>query len=243
VSAWPITTSADDRQRFPGEQSRAHVAGDAAAGPRPPRPAARPRPLGQQHHADCRSGDADCDGDDVRPHRRRQGEQDGEREQRLDDLSGGALPGDGAQAAADVAGVPAVANAAVHVADDSAGQRQVEEDRSVVGGHGRGQLQVDAEAAGDDRPAPGAADRGDEADAEADRQQAGVDGVEAVAERPGAQPPDDRRKHGGRAREPHPAPAPQAHAASPSRGSASRSAWPTVTASRPASAAARRPRA
>ena len=41
----------------------------------------------------------------------------------LDDLAGRPLPGHGADAAAEVAGLAAVADAAVHVADDAARQR------------------------------------------------------------------------------------------------------------------------
>ena len=44
--------------------------------------------------------------------------------------------------------------------DDPAGEREVEEQRPVVGRDGGGQRQVDAEAAGHDRPPPGTADGG-----------------------------------------------------------------------------------
>ena len=50
----------------------------------------------------------------------------------LDDLPGDALPGDRAQAAADVADVATVPHPAVHVAEHAAGQRGVEELRAVV---------------------------------------------------------------------------------------------------------------
>ena len=42
----------------------------------------------------------------------------------LHDLTGGAFPGDSAQAAADIAGVAAVLHAPVHVAEHAAGQRR-----------------------------------------------------------------------------------------------------------------------
>ncbi len=55
----------------------------------------------------------------------------------LDELPGGALPGDRAQTAAHVARVAAVPHPAVHVAEHAAGQRRVEELRAVVGGDRR----------------------------------------------------------------------------------------------------------
>jgi len=58
-----------------------------------------------------------------------------------------------------------MAHAAVHVAEHAAGQRQVEEQRPVVRGDCRTQRQVDAEAAGDQAPSPGAAHRGQRRDA------------------------------------------------------------------------------
>ena len=72
------------------------------------------------------------------------------REDDLHELPGRALPCDGSQASADVAHVAAVTDAAVDVADDSAREREVQEDRPVVRGDGGGQRQVDAEAARDD---------------------------------------------------------------------------------------------
>ena len=97
------------------------------------------------------------------------------RQHGLHDLPGAALPDDGAQAAADVLHVASVADTAMDVADDAAGEREVEEHRPVVGRDGGGQRQVDAEAAGDDRPPPRTADGGDEADGRRRQKSAAVD--------------------------------------------------------------------
>ncbi len=56
------------------------------------------------------------------------------------DLAGEPFPGDGAHAAPRIAGVPAVAHAAVHVTEDPARQRGVEELGAVAGGHRRPQV-------------------------------------------------------------------------------------------------------
>ncbi len=95
-----------------------------------------------------------------RVHGRRQREQNDHGQDDLHDLPGEALPGDGPQPAADVAHVAPVADPAMDVAHDPAGQRDVEELRAVVRRDRGGQRQVDAETAGHDLPAPGAAHRG-----------------------------------------------------------------------------------
>ena len=151
----------DADPRPPREQPVADVAGHRAADARPPgrtATAARPR---HEHDAERRHAEPR-----ARPaawtslHGRRQHEQDGDGQDGLHDLPRGALPGDGPQPAADVADVAAVADAAVDVAHDAAGQRDVEEQRPVVRRHRRGQRQVDAETARHDLPAPGAAHGG-----------------------------------------------------------------------------------
>ncbi len=99
-----------------------------------------------------------------RAHGRRQYEQDGDRQQCLHELSGSALPGDDPQGTADVVHVAAVADATMDVPGDAAGQREVEEHRPVVGRDGSGQRQAEPQAASNDRPPPGTAKGGDEAD-------------------------------------------------------------------------------
>ena len=98
---------------------------------------------------------------------------------------------DGAQPAADVVHVATVADAAVDVADDAAGQRQVEEQRAVVRRDGGGQRQVDAEAAGDDLPPPGAAERWSRRRCPPPRpERRPSTRADAVEERAGAEAPD-----------------------------------------------------
>ena len=64
-----------------------------------------------------------------------------DRQHDLDDLAGGALPDDGPQRTADVVHVTPVADAAMDVAGDAAREREVEEQRPVVGRDGGGQGQ------------------------------------------------------------------------------------------------------
>ena len=153
----------------------------------------------------------------------------------LDDLSGSALPDDGPQGAADVVHVAPVADAAMDVPGDAAREREVEEQPPVVGRDGGGQGQTHAEAAGNDRPPPGTADGGDEEDGRRRQKSTAVERADAVEERAGAETPDHGGERGRRDRWTSP-PENAPH------GSTSRSAWPTVTARRPASASLRRRR-
>ena len=139
-----------------------------------------------------------------RAHGRRQHEQDDDRQHGLHELSAEALPDDGPQAAADVLHVAPVADAAMDVAGDAAGKRDVEEHRPVVGRDGGAERQMDAEAAGDDRPPPGTADGGEEADGRRRQQSTAVDRAHAVQERAGAETPDDGGERGRRGRETRP---------------------------------------
>ena len=83
------------------------------------------------------------------------------------------------------------------VAQDAAGQRHVEEQRAVVGGDSRAQRQVDAQAAGDDPPAPGAAHGGQHGQADRGGERSGVDRAQAVEERARAEAPDQERQGRG----------------------------------------------
>ena len=132
--------------------------------------------------------------------------------------------------------VATVADPAVDVAHDPAGQRDVEEQRPVVRRHRSGQRQVDAETAGHDLPAPGAAHGGQHREARRCRQRPAVDRADAVEERARAQAPDQDGERRGGAREAGPRPRGPAHPRRPicARGRTSRSAWSTVTASCPA---------
>ena len=176
----------------------AQVAGRGAAQPRPPRPAGGGPHARRQRDAGRRREERERDERHDRPHRRRHDEEHGDGEDDLHDLPGRALPRHGAQPAADVARVAAVADPAVDVAHHPAGQRDVEEERAVVRGHRRAQRQVDAEAAGHDPPAPGAAHGGQHGEAGRGRQRPAVDRAQAVEERARAQAPDqDGERPGG----------------------------------------------
>ncbi len=95
----------------------------------------------------------------------------------------------GPQSEADVVGIAPVAHAAVDVADDPARQREVEEERPVVGRDGGGQRERHAEPARDDRPPPCAADRGDDADG-----RAAASARASIARRPSANGPVPSRQ-------------------------------------------------
>ena len=228
------------RHRPAHPQDVAQIAADHAPGACRRRAAGtRPRPAREQD-AGRRGDERDGHERHGRAHGGRQGDEHTDGEEGLHDLAAGAFPRHGPQRAADVAGVAPVGEAAVDVAEDPARERDVEEERAVVRRDRGGQRQVDAEPAGDDRPAPGAADGGHEADARRRRQIAGVNGANAGAKRPRAQAPDhDGEDRGGAHRlRPRPDGRPD-----PRHGSTSRSACPTVMPSRPARACASRRRA
>ena len=197
----------DRRQRPRRQQPVADVAGRrrcAAAPSASARHAGRTRPTSTTPitvaaSATATSGINDRTGDGSAS-RTSDGEHD------LHELPGGALPRDGPQAAADVAHVAPVADAAVNVADDPAGERQVEEQRPVVGRDGSGQRQADAEAAGHDRPPPGTADGGQQADGRRGRQRRGR---RPRGRRRGTGPrPGARRRRRASRRRPRGAPSP-----------------------------------
>ena len=196
----------DRRQRPSGQQPVADVAGRSASQPRPARAPPRGRTRPTSGHADHRRDQRDRHQRHRRPHGRGQREQDDDGEHDLHDLPGGALPRDGPQSAADIVHVAPVADATVNVADDPAGERQVEEQRPVVGRDGSGQRQADAEAARHDRPPPGTADGGQQADGRRGRQRPAVHRADALEERACAQAPDDDGERDGGARGARPSP-------------------------------------
>ena len=129
--------------------------------------------------------------------------QDGDGEDDLHDLPGYALPRDGPQAEPDGAHVAPVADAAVDVAEDPAGEREVEELRPVVRRDGSRKREAEVEAAGDDPPPPGTANRRHRADHRSGRQRRAVHRTGPVEERADAQAPDDdgeRRRSARQAR-------------------------------------------
>ena len=83
-------------------------------------------PSGQQRHAAHPHDDGQRHQGHGRPHGGRQCEEDDEGHDTLHDLTGGALPRDGPQPAADITAGAALAEAAVDVAHDPARQRDVE---------------------------------------------------------------------------------------------------------------------
>ena len=197
----------DRRPRPPGQERVANVAGDRTSHPRPPRaPSTRSRPA-DEHDGDHRRDERDDHQRDRRAHRRRQRHQDGDCYDGLHDLPGGALPGDGSQGEADITHVAAVADAAVNVAGDPAGEREVEEHRPVVRRDGSRKRQTEAEAARHDRPPPGTADGRQHADHRSCRQRRAVHRADTVEERAEAQAA--RRRRSTSRRQPQGAPTPR----------------------------------
>ena len=181
----------DGGPRPPREQPRPHV----AAQPHPPRRSGAGAQAQRQREAGGGREQREGDVGHGRPDGRRQHQQHGDGEHGLHDLPGRALPHDRAQA---------VAEPAVDVADHPAGQRDVEEQRAVVRGHGGAEREVGAEAAGHGPPAPGAADGGRDGEGGRGRQRPGVDRVQAVEEGAGAELPDEEgeRRDGDRETDP-----------------------------------------
>src|SRR4029453_7548585 len=107
---------------------------------------------------------------------------------------------------------------AVDVANDPAGQREVEEQRSVVGCHGGGQRQVDAETTGHDLPPPSTAQGRQHSQARRCRKRSGVDRADALEERARAQTPDEDGEYHGGANQAPPRPPGPAHGDLPGRG-------------------------
>ena len=122
----------------------------------------------------------------------------------LHDLPGGALPCDGSQREAEITHVPAVADAAVNVPGDPAGEREVEEHRPVVRRDGSGNRQREVETARHDRPPPRTAEGRQHADPRRCRQRRAVHRPDAVDERADAQSPDDDGESRGRGARPRP---------------------------------------
>ena len=92
----------------------------------------------------------------------------------------GPFPDDRTQGSPDVAGVAPVAEPAVDVSHDAAGQRHIEELRPVGRGDRLPQGQVKAEPAGHEDPAPRGARRGHEGDARNGDEGPAVDPAERV---------------------------------------------------------------
>ena len=154
-----------------------------------------------------------------------------------------------------VADVLAVAHRAVHVAHHAARQRRVEEQRPVVGRDRDRQRQAARRGRGDQRPPPGAAHRGQRADAEGRRERPAVDHPHPVEERAGADLPDQEGEDGDPAERPAPRPRsggsrqtpPAGRRAAPRRAAGRRRSAPagdgrTPAPARTVPAPARRPR-
>ena len=197
----------DRRQRPPCQQPVADVAGHGASQPRPARAAATGSHPADEHHADQPSPTSATATSGI------------------DDRTGEGSASSTATVSTTCTTCPAarshatarsprptsshvapVADAAVNVADDPAGEREVEEQRPVVRGDGSRQRQADAEAARHDRPPPGTADGGQQADGRRGRQRPAVHRADAVEERARAQAPDDDGERDGGARGARPSP-------------------------------------
>ena len=231
VIVWPATISADAsampshalRASSPSRMSRAAARRTRAHADRPL--GSHP---GHEHGAAQRHDDRERHQRHRRSHGRRERDENDHGEDGLHDLSGGALPCDGPQRAADIAHVATVADPAVDVADDPAGQRDVEEQRPVVRGHRDRQRQVDAQTPGHGLPPPRAAHRGQHRDAGRRGQRPAVDRADAAEKRSRAQAPDQDGEHQGGAHEAAPSPQGPAHAGAPSARGGSRPGGPAT---------------
>ena len=203
VARWPTTATVEAstmRSQLPRASTPSRTSALAVRNARaePRLPAAGQHP-DHQHRAEPDRQHDRGHGRHGRAHRRREREEHDERHPELHDLAGGPLPHHGADAAADVAGLPPVADRAVHVAEHPARQRRVQEDGPVAVRDRGTQRQPHAQALGDEVPAPGAGHRGHHADAERTRERPAVDQAQR---RPGT----DRRptRHSRKARMRHP---------------------------------------
>ncbi|BDH11919.1 hypothetical protein HOK021_30980 [Streptomyces hygroscopicus] len=218
-------------------EHRAHGAFGARGAP------ATAQPDGDRHQQPARRGRGQCDtgrgeeAGDRRQNGRGTGEQHHRTGDEQDELACGALQDDRAYAPAEVTGVTAVAYGAVHIAQDAAGQRRVQEQRPVVVRDGPAQGQPQTEAAGHQTPPPGAEHRGQQADGEGGEQRGGIDPAQTVQEGIGSQMPHQRQQNAQSREQPEPRrPAGLVHPAllDEGPGSASRSVWCTATVSSPA---------
>jgi hypothetical protein len=149
---------------------------------------------------------------------------------------------DRADAPPDVPGASPVPYRAVHVAEDTAGQRRVQEQSAVVVGDGPDQRNPDPQASGHQAPAPRAEHGGEQAEAESGQHGRAVDPAQTVEE--GTALPTHHRHEDGRSGE-HAQTRldrPDHDAPPVGQGRASTSLWCTMTRNSPASHAARRRR-
>ena len=181
---------------------------------------------------------------DPCPGRGRRDEQHRASDGEQGDLARDPLQDDRADTSPDVAFRTAVSYRAVDVAQHTAGQRRVQEQGAVVVGDGPAERQPQAEPAGHQAPAPGAAHRGQQAEGEGGGQGGRVDPAYTGQEGAGSQVPQQHSEDRHASEDPEPRPVGPAHQPVPvtGRGSASRSVWCTVTLNSPAAQAARRRR-
>ena len=121
-------------------------------------------------------------------------------------LSDGAVPRDRAQPATHRPRPATVAHAAVHVAEDPAGQRDIEELRAVVGSHCRPERYGDAEPLRDQAPPPGATQGRAGRHHERGQQRLRAREPQPVHERAGSLPPHEGGQDRGAAQEARPDP-------------------------------------
>ena len=173
---------------------------------------ARQDAAGRRHHGDHVAASATRDQRHQRPHRRGQHEQDEHGQHELHDLPGGRSHATARRPRPTSPHVAPVADAAVHVAEHPAGQREVEELRAVVG--------RDApRAATAGRPGRGrrVVHRQAQQTVVTQRRCAAAAGVpastvrDAVEEGAGAEPPDEDGQHRGAAQQARPPPPGPAH--------------------------------
>ena len=172
------------------------VSGDGPGGACQPRP---PAPGSATHGQRSTPGQARDTRQNIRqrgPDRRRQGQQHDGGHHGLDDLTAQPFPRHGAQSPRHVAGLPAVRDPPVHVAENPADEHGVEEQGTVVGRDRAWQANVNAECPGYDPPPPGRTHRGQGSEHDGGRDRLPGDRAQPVLERLRAHLPPEKPQHG-----------------------------------------------
>ncbi len=196
----------DDPQGCRRVQQRARLAPEEARHPPGPAPALPVHGPARADEEEQRRGrDPSRYGEPGRRERARHREH-GHRGDGEDDLAGGALPDHRPQPSTHVGDAAAVPDPAGDVAEHAAREGDVEELGAVAGGHRGRHRELDAQAAGDDPPAPGGTGRRHRCEHHPDGERPGVQPAQGVEHRPVAHDEDEGREHGYATERPRPAP-------------------------------------
>ena len=186
----------EPRPHAPDQQAATQVSGNGPGGPGRPRPAAASGDHNDKRGPPGYSRDARQNVGQRGPDRRGQGQQHDGGHHGLDDLTAQPFPPHGAHRLRDVSSAPALRHRPVHVAENSAGQHGVEEQRTVVGARRAEQADVGAERARHDPPPPGRTERGQGSERDGGHDPLPGDRTHPGLERRGAQLPPEKPQHG-----------------------------------------------